>query len=65
MIGKMSSQIIHEIRNLFSSIGFNTEFLGDEFSEFMKSADSVVVEEVHGLFCVIWDEIDCFNVVME
>ena len=63
-IGKMSSQITHEIRNPLSSIGLNTELLEDELGDIV-SADAAPIEECRQLAAAIRGEVDRLTAVTE
>jgi signal transduction histidine kinase len=61
-IGKMSSQITHEIRNPLSSIGLNTELLEEEIEALSNNGQSA---EARTLLGAIRGEIDRLNAVTE
>lgn len=64
-IGKMSSQITHEIRNPLSSIGLNTELLEDELLELGSGAPEERTAEARTLLHAIRAEIDRLAAVTE
>jgi len=64
-IGKMSSQITHEIRNPLSSMGLNSELLGDELIDLESNHGADGLAEAHGLLGAIRGEIDRLTAVTE
>ena len=68
-IGRMSSQIAHEIRNPLSSIGLNTELLEDEIQALGRESDPTIkarhLEESRALGAAIRQEIDRLRDVTE
>ena len=63
-IGKMSSQITHEIRNPLSSIGLNVELLEEEL-EAAATGDAAAVDEGRALLRAVTDEVDRLRDVTE
>ena len=61
-IGKMSSQITHEIRNPLSSIGLNTELLEEEIGLLSQNGQ---MDEARSLLAAIRGEIDRLTGVTE
>ncbi len=57
-VGKLSSQISHEIRNPLLSMGLNTELLGDELDDLERVAGSGKAREARVLLGAIRGEID-------
>lgn len=64
-IGKMSSQITHEIRNPLSSMGLNSELLEDEISDLEATHGSEGFLETRGLLSAIRGEVDRLTEVTE
>ena len=64
-IGKMSSQITHEIRNPLSSIGLNSELLEDEIADLAVNCAPDAAEEALGLLKAIRGEVDRLTAVTE
>ena len=64
-IGKMSSQITHEIRNPLSSMGLNSELLGDELNDLQKLVGPERLSESQGLVSAIRGEVDRLTEVTE
>ncbi len=58
MVGKLSSQISHEIRNPLSSMGLNTELLEDELADLERAAGPGTAKEAQTLARAIRGEID-------
>ena len=64
-IGKMASQITHEIRNPLSSMGLNSELLEDELADLAASGGDESVAEASALVGAIRGEIDRLTAVTE
>jgi two-component system NtrC family sensor kinase len=62
-IGKMSSQITHEIRNPLSSMGLNSELLEDELMDLADDCTPDRLEECRQLLGAIRGEIDRLTAV--
>ena len=63
-IGKMSSQVTHEIRNPLSSIGLNVELLEDEL-ERAATGDADAAAEARALLGAVTAEVDRLRAVTE
>lgn len=64
-IGKMSSQVSHEIRNPLASMGLNAEMLVDELADLKTADNSAQIEEAQHLCQAIGGEIDRLTAVTE
>jgi len=61
IIGKMSAQIAHEIRNPLSSMSLNAELLGDE----IDSVEAVDLSQARSLLASMQEQVDILTHVIE
>lgn len=57
-VGRMSSQVAHEVRNPLSSISLNVELLREEFESLAQSSDPAKLKEADSLLKAIEKEVD-------
>jgi len=57
-VGRMSSQVAHEVRNPLSSISLNVELLREEFESLSQSSDAAKLKEAGVLLRAIEKEVD-------